>query len=187
MPRKIDMIGRTFGKRTVIALAPTPSWHTKAFWRMRCICGREDDILGQALRDGKANQCKDCRAKEFILRGTTHGQARQGKITTEFRIWTGMIDRCTNPRSDHWKWYGERGIQICDRWKNSFESFFADMGPRPKGLSLDRFPNNDGNYEPGNCRWATPKEQIANQRKHGLIEIFTNEELLAELKRRNAI
>lgn len=181
------MIGRTFGKRTVIALAPTPSWHTKAFWRMRCICGREDDILGQALRDGKANQCKDCRAKEFILRGTTHGQARQGKITTEFRIWTGMIDRCTNPRSDHWKWYGERGIQICDRWKNSFESFFADMGPRPKGLSLDRFPNNDGNYEPGNCRWATPKEQIANQRKHGLIEIFTNEELLAELKRRNAI
>jgi hypothetical protein len=98
-----------------------------------------------------------------------------------------MIDRCTNPRSDHWGWYGGRGIQVCDRWRHSFEAFFADMGPRPKGLSLDRFPNNDGNYEPSNCRWATPKEQIANQRKRKLIGNFTNDELLAELKRRNAI
>jgi hypothetical protein len=177
------MIGRTFGHRTVIAAAPTPRWHTKAFWRVRCTCGREDEVLGQALRDSKAAQCRDCRAKDFVARGTIHGQARHGQITPEFRIWSGMLARCTNARSPKFKWWGGRGIKVCERWR-SFENFFADMGFRPAGKSLDRFPNNDGDYAPDNCRWATPKEQIANQRKHGLIEIFTDEELLTELHRR---
>jgi hypothetical protein len=73
-----------------------------------------------------------------------------------------MIHRCTNPNATSYERYGGRGIAVCERWR-SFENFLADMGERPEGKSIDRYPDNDGNYEPGNCRWATPKEQRANQ------------------------
>ena len=184
MPVKVIMVGRVFGKRKVIGRAQK-KWGVKPFWHVQCECGAEDDVLGAALRQGKANQCRRCRAKEFGIRSTTHGQARVGKISSEFRIWSGMKDRCTNPHSEHWRLYGGRGIKVCERWMTDFSAFFVDMGARPSAKhSLDRFPNNDGNYEPSNCRWATQKEQIHNQRKHGLIEIFTNDELKAELHRR---
>lgn len=81
----------------------------------------------------------------------------------EWRCWYNMIHRCTNPNSDLWKWYGGRGIEICTRWLTSYENFIADMGPRPSPHhSIDRI-NNDGNYEPKNCRWATRAEQQANK------------------------
>ena len=175
-------VGQIFGQRTVLEIYYGIDKKQQA--QVLCVCGHKDVVRVASLKSGTANQCRECSGKMIGLRTVTHGQARSGKITTEFRIWTGMLDRCTNPRSDHWVWYGGRGIQVCDRWRTSFENFFADMGPRPSGRSLDRFPNNDGNYEPGNCRWATPKEQIANQRKHGLIEKFTTDELLAEIQRR---
>lgn len=76
-----------------------------------------------------------------------------------------MKTRCTNPNSTSWKDYGGRGIKICDRWQ-AFENFLEDMGERPYGTTLDRYPNNDGNYEPGNCRWATLKQQGANKKRN---------------------
>src|SRR5207245_831416 len=100
------------------------------------------------------------------------------------------LSRCRNPHATGFKNYGGRGITVCDRWQggHGFENFLADMGPRPVGTSLDRYPDNDGNYQPGNCRWATAKEQIANQRQkrgvHGrfcstTIEISDSGEALA--------
>jgi hypothetical protein len=94
----------------------------------------------------------------------THGHARKGKQTGTYLSWKEMKKRCANPNQKYWKNYGGRGIRVCDRWLNSFENFLADMGERPEGTSIDRYPNNDGNYEPGNCRWATRKQQRANRR-----------------------
>lgn len=88
--------------------------------------------------------------------------------TPEYAAWGAMIQRCTNPRHPRWKYYGARGITICQRWRDSFPAFLADMGPRPSaGHSLDRV-NNDGHYEPSNCRWATWPEQRANRSDSGL-------------------
>jgi hypothetical protein len=95
--------------------------------------------------------------------------------------------RCRNPKNPAYKHYGGRGIVVCERWqgKEGFSNFLADMGKRPSNLySLDRFPNNDGNYEPGNCRWAVKLEQMMNRRKHAMLCDFSHEEIKAEFLRR---
>jgi hypothetical protein len=85
--------------------------------------------------------------------------------TPEYQTWANIIKRCTNPKTPNYRYYGGRGIAICSRWRDSFQAFLADMGRRPSPRhSIDRYPNNDGHYEPGNCRWATAKEQRQNQR-----------------------
>jgi hypothetical protein len=95
--------------------------------------------------------------------GGYHGHAKRGSVSRTYNIWSGMRKRCNNPNQHAFKYYGGRGIKVCQDWSN-YEAFLADMGEAPAGLSLDRI-NNDGNYEPGNCRWATPKQQAENQRK----------------------
>lgn len=107
-----------------------------------------------------------CGCKMKIGNNLKHGHNRKGKTSSEYRIWAGMIDRCENINTPAYSDYGGRGIKVCERWRNSFESFLADVGRRPsKNHSLDRWPNNNGNYEPGNFRWATQKEQCRNTRK----------------------
>ena len=119
-------------------------------------------------RHGSTLIVKDGRFKPGQKRGhrfpTKHGLTH----SPTYETWHAMIQRCTNPRASNWGYYGGRGITVCDRWLHSFENFLADMGMRPADLSLDRI-DNDGNYEPGNCRWATAVEQSQNRRGYGLL------------------
>ena len=153
------MTGRKCGYITVLRFSRYDSYR-KARWVCRCICGSEFEAIGSGLRNGNTKSC-GCRKSDMCREANlTHGMSN----TREYETWLNMISRCEDSKRPDWNLYGGRGITICSRWRSSFEAFFSDMGPRPKGKSLDRYPNVNGNYEPGNCRWATTKEQRSNQR-----------------------
>jgi hypothetical protein len=164
----IDLTGQRFGRLVVAAFAGRHSGR-QALWRCHCDCGNISTVHGVNLRRGFSKSC-GCLGAENRLR-LKHGHTINRKRSPEHRVWTGMKDRCINDNSVKWKRYGGRGIKVCDRWLNSFENFLADMGPRPSlQHTLDRYPDNDGDYEPGNVRWATRKEQAWSCRK-----CFSNE------------
>lgn len=134
-----------------------------------CECGTTRVVdrcnLGRASR---SCGCLSLELKRSRVARTTHGHTSRG-VSPEYFVWLGMIARCTNQRAPNYRLYGGRGISVCERWL-SFEKFFADMGVRPKGTTLDRIDNAHG-YEPGNCRWATAKEQAANRSTSRLVTI----------------
>jgi hypothetical protein len=156
----VDMKGQKFSRLTVIERAPSDK-DGNAMWLCICSCGNRLIVLGRSLRRNRTKSC-GCWYKEAIgLRVRKHGNCMNYEITSEYSSWMNMKARCSNQDHGSFARYGGRGIMICPRWMK-FENFLADMGKKPSSRhSIDRI-NNDGNYEPSNCRWATRKQQAAN-------------------------
>ncbi len=176
MGAPLNLVGQQFGMLVVIERA---RHRGLIAWVCKCGCGSRTTITTGSLRSGNSKSC-GCQTHRFSGSAPRHGMTN----TRTFRVWSGAIQRCHNPNSKDRRNYADRGIAVCERWRHSFENFLADMGEAPKGKSLDRWPDNDGNYEPGNCRWATPQEQLHNTRVNRWITYNGETMILADWARR---
>lgn len=165
MTKAIDHAGIRYGRLVATSKAEN-SRSGRIRWNCTCDCGNSVVVQTNALVSGNTRSCGCIHDEVRKTARKTHGMRK----TSLYNIWNGIKIRCTNKNSAAYKDYGGRGITVCDRWLNSFENFFADMGDRPSAQhSIDRI-NNDLGYSPDNCRWATKGEQSRNTRKNIFLE-----------------
>lgn len=166
--RYVVKIGEVYGRLTVVGRSGKP----KNVWLCSCECGNKKEIPACALATGHIKSC-GCYKKsgDFV---TKHSHARYGTKSPTYQTWQHMLRRCLVPTDSNYKNYGGAGIRICNRWL-VFANFLEDMGERPHGKTLDRYPDKKGDYEIGNCRWATPAQQMQNSRKAKLTDVLVKE------------
>lgn len=173
-----DLTGKRFGRLEVIGMDDKDT--RKTYWVCKCDCGNIKSIRSDALIEGKTISC-GCRKKEQdrINLEANHKHKQSG--TRLYNIWLGMKGRCYNPNNARYMSWGGRGIEVCEEWKNSFENFYewALANGYDDNLSIDRI-DNDGNYEPSNCRWATIAEQCNNRRSNINVRIGNTTKSLKE-------
>lgn len=172
----IDMTGKRFGYLTVLRRDGTYKKTKQAAWLCRCHCGKEWRVQGYSLRSGDTTSCGCARGGKV-----KHGMAK----SPLFAVWQSMKARCENPKNHTFERYGGRGISVCPRWQ-VFTNFVADMAPRPDGMTIERI-DNDGNYEPENCRWATRKEQANNTRRNRVFQTTLGRMTIAQIADRTGL
>lgn len=177
MTKTSIVIGQRFG-RLVVTEERGVNNDSRKQWLCRCDCGVSRVVVGRQLLIGSTRSCGCLRRETTIRLKSTHGLCD----LREHNIWANMLARCRNPKNKFYDRYGGRGITVCDRWK-SFANFYQDMGSAPGGYSIDRI-DNDGDYEPSNCRWATSREQSANSTLVHLVEFDGQQLPIAEWSRR---
>jgi hypothetical protein len=177
MSNLIDLIGKKFGKFTVIERSHNNK-KGAATWKCLCDCGNIKTVSGISLRNGAIKSCGCLRKMGSNLK---HGHNKTGEQTRTYRSWQDMKKRCLNPNNKYYYNYGERGIIICNRWldkKNGYANFLEDMGECPKRYQLDRIDNNKGYYKE-NCRWTTSKINNRNRRNNHILKYNGKEECFA--------